>query len=182
MAKTEACFWKFKILFFLIFIFLVLNFAFAHCPLCTAGAGIGAIIAKELGMKVSAIGVFIGAFAVALGWWLANILRKKINFKFLTAISIIISYLTIVLPLKLYFYEIGSFYLNLFGNYGTLFNRTYTYDRFLLTSILGGLIIIVSPLLSQQIIKWRQGKIFPYQGLVITFLLLVFLALFFQFQ
>jgi hypothetical protein len=176
-----AYLWKYKIFIFIIS-FLILNFSFAHCPLCTAGAGIGAIIAKQLGMKTSAVGVFIGAFSVALGWWLANILKKKINFKFLTLVSIIISFLTIILPLKLYFYEIGSFYLNLFGDYGSLLNRTYVYDKFLLGSILGGLIILVSPFLSQQILKLRQGKIFPYQGLIITFTLLILLASFFQFQ
>ncbi len=176
----EAYLWRYKIFIFIVS-FLVLNFSFAHCPLCTVGAGIGAVIAKQLGMKTSVIGIFIGAFAIALGWWLANILRKKINFKFLTLISVVISYLTIVLPLKLYFYETGSFYLNLFGDYGSLFNRTYVYDRFLFSSILGGLIIIISPFVSKQIIKIRNGKIFPYQGLIITFVLLFFLALFFQF-
>ncbi len=55
-------------------------FTFAHCPLCTAGAGVGVLIAKELGMKSSAIGVWVGAFSVALGLWVWNmIVEKQLN-------------------------------------------------------------------------------------------------------
>ncbi len=185
MANMEEYLWRFKIIKFLFFIstfLLTANFALAHCPLCTAGAGIGAIIAKNLGMKSSVIGVFLGAFSVALGWWLANILRKneKIkNFKFLLPISILISFFSIILPLKLYFYEIGSFYFNLFGDYGTLFNRTYAYDKFLFASIIGGLIILISPKLSLYLTKIRK-KNFPFQGLIINFVLLSLISVIFQ--
>ncbi len=168
---------------FLISIFLLsINFVFAHCPLCTAGAGIGAIIAQNLGMKSSALGVFLGAFSVALGWWLANVLKKneKIkNLKFLLPLSILISFLSIILPLKLYFYEIDSFSLNFFGDYGTLFNRTYAYDKFFLASMIGGLIILISPKLSLYLTKIRQ-KNFPFQGLIINFLLLILVSVIFQ--
>ncbi|MEM5811864.1 MAG: hypothetical protein QXG91_03965 [Candidatus Aenigmatarchaeota archaeon] len=180
MAKIKDYLWRYKII-ILIFVFLPI-FVFAHCPLCTAGAGIGAIIAKKLGLKSSVIGIWIGAFSLAMGWWLANVIKKRnINFKFLDVLLILISFLSIVLPLKLYFYETGSFYLYLFGDYGSLFNRTYIYDKFLVGSILGGLIILVSPLISKKIAEFRKGKIFPYQGLSITFFLLILFSLVFQF-
>lgn len=150
--------------------------ALAHCPLCTASAGVGALLAKEIGMKSSAIGIFIGAFAVALGLWLANVLRRKINFKFLTSISILISFLTISLPLKTYLYDNGSFYLSLFGDYGSLFNRTYVYDKFLIGSFWGALIMFLGPSLSKKLIK-ITGKVFPFQGLIMTFLLLIIFAI-----
>ncbi|GBD34786.1 hypothetical protein HRbin35_00537 [bacterium HR35] len=94
--------------------------------------------------------------------------------------SILISFFSIVLPLKLYFYETGSFYLYLFGDYGSLFNRTYVYDKFLLGSIIGGIIILISPSISKKIIQLRQGKIFPYQGLIINFLLMILISIIFQ--
>lgn len=207
MAKIKAYLWRYKII-IIVLIFLPI-FVFAHCPLCTIGVGIGALLARELGMKSSAIGVWIGAFSVALGWWLggvivmraarfiprshtalglafANRLRRneprrhtiqEVVIKFLL---ILISFLSVVLPLKLYFYEIGSFYLYLFGDYGSLFNRTYVYDKFLLGSILGGLVILISPLLSKKLSQLRQGRTFPYQRLVITFLLLILLSILFQ--
>ncbi|MEM1974214.1 MAG: hypothetical protein QXN68_05450 [Thermoplasmata archaeon] len=201
MAKIKDYLWRYKII-LLIFIFLPI-FVFAHCPLCTAGAGIGAIIAKELGTKSSAIGVWIGGFSVALGWWLSNILQvgsldapvwpplrfgsnirprpTRISLANLAKFLIIlISFLSVVLPLRLYFYETGSFYLYLFGDYGSLFNRTYVYDKFLLGSILGGLVILISPLLNKKLSQLRQGRTFPYQRLVITFLLLILLSILFQ--
>lgn len=230
-------------------------FTFAHCPLCTAGAGVGALIAKELGMKSSAIGVWIGAFSVALGWWLGRIISSRLGshivpeykpnnlpeskpnnipelkpnsfgnnldntfepnsgnvfdnnsgnvfrsnsgdnnsvkiravnsvviriiYNFSKPLSILISFLSIILPLKLYFYEIGSLSIFWFGDYGSLFNRTYVYDKFLFGSIIGGLVILISPLISKKIIELRRGKIFPYQGLLITFLLLIIISVLFQ--
>ncbi|GIW67054.1 MAG: hypothetical protein KatS3mg096_568 [Candidatus Parcubacteria bacterium] len=190
----------------LLLITIIPFFVFAHCPLCTAGAGIGALIAKELGMKSSVIGIWIGGFSVALGWWLANLLQKRFaldsspeahsprsanahtsagmslgqNRFIVYSISILISFFSIVFPLKLYFYETGSFYLYLFGDYGSLFNRTYVYDKFLLGSIIGGMIILISPSISKKIIQLRQGKIFPYQGLIINFLLMILISIIFQ--
>lgn len=214
----------------IVLIFLILPIlTFAHCPLCTAGAGIGALIAKELGMKSSIIAIWIGAFAVALGLWLGNMVYssvhsmrqlfslrfgskirlqqsseislteaadilqkrssgnnqrfgKKLKINILKILLIILSFLSIVLPLKLYFYETSSFYLYLFGDYGSLFNRTYVYDKFLVGSILGGLILLISPLVSKKIVQLRQGKVFPYQGLIITFVLLAIVSIFFQFK
>lgn len=158
---------------------LLPKLVFAHCPLCTAGAGIGAILAKEIGFSSSAIGVFIGAFSVALGWWLANSLRKRIHFRFLTSASVLLSFFTIFLPLRSYFYETNSFYLNLFGHYGSHLNRTYVYDSFLLGGILGALLIFLAPIISRQVTK-VIGRTLPFQGLLITFLLLIISALLLQ--
>lgn len=197
-------------------------FTFAHCPLCTAGAGVGVLIAKELGMKSSAIGVWVGAFSVALGLWVWNMiiekqlkkratsaseirvgsgrmfepkrsggqtgassessceLLKNLLINFSKPLLILISFLSIILPLKLYFYEIGAFSIFWFGDYGSLFNRTYVYDKFLFGSIIGGLVILISPLISKKIIELRRGKIFPYQGLLITFILLILISILFQ--
>ncbi|BCX15744.1 MAG: hypothetical protein KatS3mg097_636 [Candidatus Parcubacteria bacterium] len=201
-------------LFSIVFVLVPIVIIFAHCPLCTAGAGIGALIAKELGMKSSAIGVWMGAFSVALGWWLGNVVMKRAArfiprshpsaeqagialgsafadrlrrneprwHAFLLVSLILLSFLSIILPLKLYFYEIGSFSIFWFGDYGSLFNRTYVYDQFLLGSIIGGLMIIISTFISKKIIQLRQNKIFPYQGLIITFILLIIITIFFQFK
>ncbi len=234
----------------LFIIFIISLFTFAHCPLCTAGAGIGSLIAKELGMKSSAIGIWIGGFSVALGWLLANLIGPRIDLfvshmrlrapalnllqrqvgasvlgsktlpsaiadrqrpsfsslrnvlyaavlskilyltrstdkyngiiRLMNIFIIFLSFLSIVLPLKLYFYETGSFYLYLFGDYGSLFNRTYAYDKFLFGAIVGGIIILISPLISKKIIQLRQGKIFPYQGLIINFALMILVLIIFQ--
>lgn len=218
-SRTYTNFMRNILLLILVLLILPIS-TFAHCPLCTAGAGIGALIAKELGMKSSAIGVWMGAFSVALGWWLGDMIISRLNARdsarsmrqsglrlrfgsdilplptrislaeiarlflnhhlFFKSLSILISFLSIILPLKLYFYEIGSFSIFWFGEYGSLFNRTYVYDKFLFGSIIGGLILLTSPLISKKIIELRQGRIFPYQGLLITFILLIIISVLFQ--
>lgn len=45
---------------------------FAHCPLCTIGAGAAAVGAAWLGVSYMVIGVFLGAFGLAIGLWTAG--------------------------------------------------------------------------------------------------------------
>ncbi|MEM0476570.1 MAG: hypothetical protein QW367_02950 [Candidatus Aenigmatarchaeota archaeon] len=166
-------------------IFIFQSLVFAHCPLCTAGAGIGALFAKELGTKSSVLGIWIGAFGAALGLWIASFLQSKFNLnkKFkntFTFLLVLISFLSTVLPLQPYFYELGSFYINLFGEYGSLFNTTYVYDKFLLGAILGAIIVLIYPLINKKIIEIYQKRLIPFQGLTINFILLIFASLIFQ--
>jgi hypothetical protein len=63
MKKNIKIFFLFAILIFLP------SFVFGHCPLCTVGTGILAILAREMGVKTEVLGIFIGAFSVALGFW-----------------------------------------------------------------------------------------------------------------
>src|SRR3990172_1231972 len=51
--------------------------ASAHCPLCVLGAGAVATTATFLGVDDIVIGVSIGAFALALGLWISNVVKKK---------------------------------------------------------------------------------------------------------
>jgi len=43
----------------------------------------------------------------------------------------------------------------------------------LVGSVLGGLIICITPLMSSKITKMRNGKLIPYQGIMLTIGLLV---------
>ena len=60
-----------------IFLGFFSEFVSAHCPLCTAGAAIAAGGAIYLGVSVIVVGLFIGAFAVSTGWWVAKIIKKQ---------------------------------------------------------------------------------------------------------
>ncbi|PJB49710.1 MAG: hypothetical protein CO102_03200 [Candidatus Brennerbacteria bacterium CG_4_9_14_3_um_filter_43_9] len=68
-----------------------------------------------------------------------------------------------------------------FGPYGNIFNRTYLIHNFLMGSIIGAVIMLVSSYISSWIKKRQNGKIIPYQGIVITLTLLVLVSLVIQF-
>lgn len=188
---------KFLIFYFFVFIFslFLVGFAYAHCPLCTAGAAVAAGTAAYFGVNTSIIGLFIGAFAVSLGFWMARLLVNKIKnklnksnerlIKFMKIsiffVLILFSFIITIFPIKPIIAS-ESFALNIWltGSYGSLLNRTYLIDKFLFGSIIGGIIIVISPLLSKGLTNLRRGKTFPYQGLTLTFLLLIIAAILMQ--
>ncbi len=143
----------------------------AHCPLCTIGAGAAAVGASWLGVGNGAIGVFIGAFAVALGLWVSNMLKKQYIPKQRMTLAVF-SFITTILPLSPIMKDYSSIYISLRGEYGSLLNRTYLVPLFLVGSILGGIILLLSPTISKKITKMNKDKTLPYQGLAITFILL----------
>lgn len=157
------------------------NFVSAHCPLCTIGAGAAAAGAVYLGVSTVIVGLFIGAFAVSMGWWFGNVIEKKYNKKYIPfqkTILIIASFLLTVIPLMPLFTAIGPVYIPFIGDYG----KTYAVNYALVSSIFGGLIVCSTPSLSNKLSHLRKGKRIPFQGIVLTFLLLIIASLIIQFK
>jgi hypothetical protein len=150
--------------------------ALAHCPLCTAGAGVAAVFAAWLGVSMMSIGVFIGAFGIAIGLWIARLIKKQ-YIPHQAWVLAVISFATTVIPLMPLMQDYTSFYLSLGGEYGSLLNRTYVVNRFLVGSAIGGVVMALAPSLSARITALRKGSMFRFQGLSITFLLLVAILL-----
>lgn len=164
----------FFILAMLALIFLAEN-ASAHCPLCTVGAGAAAAGAVWLGVSQVVAALFIGGFGISMGMWLSRIVKKKF-IRFQSALIVISSFLLTVLPLLPILtneHNVFPFYLSLFGAYGSFFNRTYLFDLSLLGSLLGGFLVLVSPKISLALSKIRKGKKMPFQGVLITLLMLI---------
>ena len=153
--------------------------AAAHCPLCTMAAAAGAGTAVMLGVNQAAIGVFIVAFAVAIGFWIARLIKKK-YIPLQKQLIILASFLTTVLPLLPIMQSYFPINIAMMGDYGSLLNSTYAINSFLFGSILGSIILAISPLISNAITKTRKGKTLPFQGITITFLLLIIAALLVQ--
>ena len=153
--------------------------ALAHCPLCTAGAGLVAIGAYWLGVNGLTIGVLLGAFAFALGLWIGRLIKKKYIPEQDNAIGVF-SLLTTILPLQMLFSDYTSIYINWFGGYGSIFNRTYPINLFLVGGLIGAFLIYIAPALSKSIAA-RRGKLIPYQGVILTLALLVLISLITQF-
>src|SRR3989338_8723108 len=144
----------------------------AHCPLCTAGIALAAGGAVYMGVNKAVIGIFVGAFAISTGWWVARLIKKKL-FRFQDTAIIFLSFLLTVLPLYPLLDQVTGFPIYWFGDYGSIFNKTYLIHISLVTSIIGGLIILLAPWLSKRISSLRGDKVFPFQGIVLSILLLI---------
>ncbi len=150
--------------------------AHAHCPLCTAGAGVVAFGAAKLGVGPMSVGIFLGAFAVALGLWVARLLKKQYLPRQKEALAIF-SFVTTILPLQSVLADYTSVYLPFWGEYG----KTLLINRFLVGGIIGGVLILLSPYLSRKLALARGGAMYPFQGMVITLGLLVTAAVVIEF-
>ena len=152
--------------------------ASAHCPLCTAGAAAAAGGALWLGISEISVGIFIGAFAIAIGLWFARIV--KVRFPYKKTVFAAGSFLLTIMPMMPILGGIHPLTINLGGSYGSLLNRTYLLNTFLIGTLVGSLIMLVSPYISKQVSRMRDGKLIPYQGMGITFSLLLISAILFQ--
>lgn len=163
-----------KIKYLLLFAFLVLipGTAKAHCPLCTIGAGAAAGTAVWLGVSYMSVGVMIGAFALATGLWMARLIKKKF-IPHQTLIIAIVSYVSTVWPLRMMLKSYGAVYIPWLGQYG----RTFVIDKYLIGTAVGAIIMLLSPYLSKQISRRRDNKNWPYQGMSITFGLLIIISI-----
>lgn len=148
----------------------------AHCPLCTIGAGAAAVGAAYLGVSGFIIGLFIGAASLALGLWTSKLIKKK-YIPLQDMIIALVAFLSITIPILPLIQSYSSVYISWAGDYGSLLNRTYLINLFLLGSIFGAFILSITPILSKKLSKIRSGKLIPFQGVLITFLILAIVAL-----
>ncbi len=153
----------------------------AHCPLCTAGVAVAAGGALWLGINTIVIGLLVGALAVATGWWVATIIKKK-YLPYQKPLLILLSFLLTVVPLQPLMTGTIPLPVFLLGAYGSLLNRTYLLSGFLLGSVVGGSVVSLTPYLSDRLTAWRSGKMLPFQGVLLTFSLLLVVGLLLQFS
>lgn len=152
----------------------------AHCPLCTVGAAAAAGGAAWLGVSEIVIGLFMGAFAVSIGWWMSRVIKRQL-IPFQRPAIILFSFATTIIPLLSILGGIHPVYVSIGGDYGSWLNRTYLLNLFLIGSIIGGFVVTITPWLSSRITKIRSGKMIPYQGITLTFALLLIVAVVMQF-
>lgn len=151
----------------------------AHCPLCTVGAAVAAGGAAYLGVHSAVIGLLIGAFAVSTGWWASRWIKKR-YIPGQKVMIILLSFALTVIPILPIIGENYPLYISLAGEYGSLLHRTYVVNISLVTSIFGGILVSISPRLSKKISLLRDGRVFPFQGVVLTLSLLVVASIILQ--
>jgi len=150
---------------------LLFKQVYAHCPLCTAGAALAAGGAAYFGVSTIIIGLFLGAFAVSMGFWVSRLIKKK-YIPFQRTLIILTSFATTIFPLMKVIEGFHPFFISLIGSYGSLLNRTYLVNDILIGSLLGSIIVIAAPFLSSTLTRFRNNKILPFQGVIITLSLL----------
>ncbi|MBI2542265.1 hypothetical protein HYV80_06155 [Candidatus Woesearchaeota archaeon] len=153
--------------------------ALAHCPLCTVGAAFVAGGAAVFGVHRMVIGIFIGAFAASMGMWFGRAINKRF-IPFQKTAVVLASYFLTVLPIWPLLKDAHPLLLNSAGDYGSLLNRTYLVDYFLIGSVIGSLIVVISPFLSEKITSVRKGRHIPFQGIALTFLMLIIIGVILQ--
>ena len=150
--------------------------------MCTVAVGAAVISAKYYGLDSSIIGLLIGAFGVSTGLWIGlKIKRNYLKFQF--SLIVVASFLLTVLPLLYLSNDSIYFPLLLFGQAGSLFYKVYWVDKMFFGSIIGALITLAAYWTHTHIKKINGKVLFPFQGVVITFVFLVMsgLMLYFNF-
>ncbi len=156
----------------LIALLLAVPAALAHCPLCTIGAAAAAGGAMWLGVSTIVVGLFIGAFAASTGWWMSNLVKRQFVPR-QKQVIIVLSFVLTIIPMMAVIKDFIPVSILWWGDYGSFLNRTYLLNSFLLGSIGGLGIMFITPWMSATITRWRQGKMIPYQGIMLTLGLLV---------
>ena len=125
------------------------------------------------------VALFIGAFAVSMGWWFSRLIKKR-YIPYQKTLIIFVVFLLTVLPILPIINFIKPIYISLAGAYGSLLNKTYMLNLSLIGSIFGGLIVSTTPAISKKITHLRKGKIIPFQGVILTLSLLIIIGVVLQ--
>jgi hypothetical protein len=155
------------------FVLLVLSATpvYAHCPLCTGAVGIVAVSMQYYGIDTSVIGMFIGAFAISTGLWFGRKIKKE-YIRYQLPLIVLTSFILTVIPMMVIDGGYITFPLLLFGEPGSLLNKIYWMDKILFGSAVGAVTTLFAFGTHNRIKKSRGRVLFPYQGLVLTLMLL----------
>ncbi len=153
---------------------LIPNVTYAHCPLCTVGAGALAVLAASLGVSSVVVGVLIGAFSLALGFWLSGMVKRE-YIAFQKHILTALIFLGTVVPIAPFIREYGPLYISFIGEYGT----TYAVNLYVVGVIIGAILMYVSPYISAYVTRVRERQV-PFQGVMITGGLLIVASIIIQ--
>jgi len=152
----------------------------AHCPLCTIGAGAAAAGAVYLGVSPAIVAIFIGAFAMSVAMWTSTWLKNKFEHKkyLLLKSPLVIAavFLSTIIPIIPMLVVFKGFNLFLYGSYGSVLNNSYMLNISWITSLFGALIVFISPPLNKKIKSKREKQDIPFQGILLTLVLLLIIS------
>jgi len=140
---------------FSVYYSLFTRVAYAHCPLCVAGAGAGLSLSRILGIDDTITGVWMGAFLGATAFWIGNSIKKTYFPMQKLAIYLLIFFTTVFS-----FYRFGL--IN--EHNGLILNL----PKLTLGILVGGVLFYLVDIFNSYL-KTRNGKVlFPYQSIVVS--------------
>ena len=145
--------------------------ALAICPVCVIGVTTGVGLTRWLKIDDTITGLWIGGMTVAIIMWTIQWLEKKnIKFRFRNTSIIILSYITVIWPLRS---------IEVIGNE---YNTIWGMDKLILTIFIGSIAFYGFEKWYRDI-RFKNGKsIFRYQKVVWAWLPLIILSIFFYFM
>jgi len=125
--------------------------AYAHCPLCVAGAGVGLTLSRLLGIDDTITGIWLGVFLGALAFWFSmNLGRKnKIFRNKLIELIIYISF-TVLTIISFYQFNLIEKHIDIFG-----------FDKLPFGMVVGGVVFYLINLIHIK-------HYFAYQKIIIS--------------
>ncbi|MBI1961547.1 MAG: hypothetical protein HYS45_02505 [Parcubacteria group bacterium] len=141
--------------------------AHAHCPLCTAGAVAIGLGAYQLGVSTLSVGIALGAASLALGLWMAKLVRVQ-YFRGQRPVIAFMVFATTVLPVAPFLPGARGLYLAGIGQYGT----TLVVPLVFIGAAVGGLLVLAAPYASRGLTRMRGGAHIPFQGVLAVVVLL----------
>lgn len=155
--------------------FLLMERAWAVCPVCTIAVGAGLGLAEYLHIDDSISGLWIGALTVSMIMWTINWLnRRKIKFMGRKPLIVIGYYALIVLPLYFQFKNKGII--------GHTYHELWGIDKLFLGIGLGSLLFYGAAQIYLYLKAKNGGKAhFPFEKVVLPVGPLVIMSLVFWF-
>ncbi len=151
--------------------FLFVRSAQAVCPVCVVVVGAGIGIAEEFGVADTIIGVWVGAFIIAMAWWTVNwLVKKSWCFKGCGSVTFLSYYLLILVPL---YYS---------GIIGKELNKLWGIDKLLLGVLVGSVLFFLGERYHFYLKAKNNDKVyFPFQRVVVPVIALIIATIVFYF-
>src|SRR3989344_2082003 len=156
----------FLLLIISVFLISFIPSVMAHCPLCTGAAVAGVEVARVTGLDDSIVGLLLGGVIISSALWFNKRLKKKVNFPMQGILIIILSFVSIAVPL----YYAGmitnvDMVKSMPDHHSILGLGVFGIDKLLVGMIMGTLALLFTFKLSDSIKESRGKVLWPYQGL-----------------
>ncbi len=144
----------------------------AMCPLCVAGAAVGLSVARYYGVDDIVVGIWLGALAVSTALWINTLINKKSKTKVIPFQGFFV--ITALIAATIMPFYFAGFFKGMPNMVDTIFGI----NRLVFGSLIGGIVTFIGAPVSNTI-KKKRGKVFPYQTIILTLLVLALLSLLF---
>ena len=148
-----------------IFVFAVVaifpRVAFAHCPLCVAGAGAGLTLARLFGIDDSITGIWLAAFLGALSFWSESKIFKLLRVKAIAVKNL----LRPIIYIAIFGLTLASFYQ--FKLVNTLY-QIFGIEKLTYGMLLGGVVFYFVDVVNDYLIRRHEGVYFAYQRIIVS--------------